>query len=122
MAKPLVDAKPSGHYLKEKVAGPERYIHTRGRQMSELRKENNRLFGRLLNIYEVSSSSHLYIHLNVWVLISLFFFVKKKPNGVRNHKPGSLSVTKNKVENAKISQENLVLGAKLIKTTSDVPD
>ncbi len=98
MAKPLVDAKPSGHYLKEKVAGPERYIHTRGRQMSELRKENNRLFGRLLNIYEVSSSLHSSKSINIFVSL-----VKKKPNGVRNHKPGSLSVTKNKVENAKIS-------------------
>lgn len=54
LAKPAVDAKPSNHYLKEKVAAPERYTHTRGREMENLRKENNRLFGRLLNIYEVS--------------------------------------------------------------------
>lgn len=54
LAKPAVDAKPSNHYLKEKLAAPERYTHVRGREMENLRKENNRLFGRLLNIYEVS--------------------------------------------------------------------
>lgn len=98
LAKPAVDAKPSNHYLKEKVAAPERYTHTRGREMENLRKENNRLFGRLLNIYE------------------------KKPAASRDHRPGSLAITKNKIESAKINQENLVLGAKLIKTGSDVPD
>ena len=66
--------------------------------MDELRKENNRLFGRLLNIYE------------------------KKTPAIRDHKAGSLAVTKNKLQNARISQENIMLGAKLIKTGSDVPD
>lgn len=66
--------------------------------MEELRKENNRLFGRLLNIYE------------------------KKAPVVRDHKPGSLAVTKNKLQNAKINHENIILGSKLIKTGSDVPD
>lgn len=51
--KHIVDDKAGHIYLREKVAGPERYIHTRNREMDELRKENNRLFGRLLNIYEV---------------------------------------------------------------------
>ena len=41
---------------------------------------------------------------------------------MKDHKVGSLAVTKNKLENAKISQENILLGAKLIKTGSDVPD
>ena len=66
--------------------------------MDELRKENNRLFGRLLYIYE------------------------KKAPPIKEHKPGSLAVTKNKLQNAKISKENITLGAKLIKTGSDVPD
>jgi len=48
--------------------------------------------------------------------------LQKKPAAARDHKPGSLASTKNKIENAKINQENLVLGAKLIKTGSDVPD
>ena len=48
-----VDARASDFYIKEKIAGPERYAHTRHREMEELRKENNRLFGRLLSIYEV---------------------------------------------------------------------
>ena len=96
--KHLVDDRPSENYLKEKILGPERYAHTRHRQMEELRKENNRLFGRLLNIYE------------------------KKPPLVKEHRPGSLAVTKNKLMNAKITQENVVLGAKLINTISDVPD
>ena len=48
--------------------------------------------------------------------------MQKKPPGVRHHKPGSLSVTKNKLTNAKINQENFMLGAKLIKMGSDVPD
>lgn len=66
--------------------------------MEELRKENNRLFGRLLNIYE------------------------KNPQKPRDHRAGSLSITAKKLENAKISQENIALGAKLINTISDVPD
>ena len=78
--KPIVEDKASELYIKEKVAGPERYAHNRTRETEQLRKENNRLFGRLLNIYE------------------------KKPTNVRDHKAGSLSVTKNKLENAKISQ------------------
>ena len=49
-----VDARASDFYIKEKIAAPERYAHTRHREMEELRKENNRLFGRLLSIYEVS--------------------------------------------------------------------
>ena len=53
----VVDDRASELYLREKVAGPERYAHTRNREMTELRKENNRLFGRLLNIYEVSTPS-----------------------------------------------------------------
>ena len=77
--KHIVDDKPGENYLKEKIAGPERYTHTRHRQMEELRKENNRLFGRLLHIYE------------------------QKPPQIKNHRPGSLSVTKNKLNNAKIS-------------------
>ena len=51
-----VDARAGDHYIKEKTAGPERYAHTRHREIEDLRKENNRLFGRLLNIYEVSHS------------------------------------------------------------------
>ena len=54
-----MDARASDFYIKEKIAGPERYAHTRHREMEELRKENNRLFGRLLSIYEVS----------VWLLV-----------------------------------------------------
>ena len=49
-----VDAKASDFYIKEKSYAPERYAHVRHREMEDLRKENNRLFGRLLNIYEVS--------------------------------------------------------------------
>ena len=48
-----VDARASDFYKNQKVAGPERYAHTRHREMEQLRKENNRLFGRLLSIYEV---------------------------------------------------------------------
>lgn len=48
-------------------------------------------------------------------------FQKKHPP-ISNHKAGSLSVTKKKLENAKICHENLKLGAKLIKMGSDVPD
>ena len=51
--RPIVDDWAGEFYIKEKVAGPERYAHTRQKEMNELRKENNRLFGRLLNIYEV---------------------------------------------------------------------
>ena len=47
---------------------------------------------------------------------------QKKAPAVKEHRPGSLAVTKNKLLNAKISQENIMLGAKLIKTGSDVPD
>ena len=53
-ARHLVDDRASDFYHKEKIAGPERYVHTRNKEMDELRRENNRLFGRLLNIYEVS--------------------------------------------------------------------
>ena len=88
--------------------------------MEELRKENNRLFGRLLNIYEVSSL--LPIASQYLTVLDFVFYEQKKPPNVRDHKPGSLSVTKNKIENAKISQENLILGSKLIKTGSEVPD
>ena len=31
-------------------------------------------------------------------------------------------MTKNKIENAKVGQQNLMLGSKLIKMGSDVPD
>ena len=55
VARHLVDDRASDFYNKEKIAGPERYVHTRNKEMDELRRENNRLFGRLLNIYEVSS-------------------------------------------------------------------
>ena len=51
----MVDDRPSENYLKEKIAAPERYAHCQKQKTEELRKENNRLFGRLLNIYEVSS-------------------------------------------------------------------
>ena len=77
--RPIVDDRPSEQYLKEKIAGPERYAHCQKQKMDELRKENNRLFGRLLNIYE------------------------KKAPPIKEHKPGSLAVTKNKLQNAKIS-------------------
>jgi len=53
-AKPAVEAWASEHYLREKVIAPERYMHMRSKEVEALRKENNRLFGRLLNIYEVS--------------------------------------------------------------------
>ena len=53
--RPIVDARAGDHYLREQVKGPERYAHVRHREMEDLRKENNRLFGRLLSIYEVSS-------------------------------------------------------------------
>ena len=53
--RPIVDDRPSENYLKEKIAAPERYAHCQKQKTEELRKENNRLFGRLLNIYEVSS-------------------------------------------------------------------
>ena len=52
--RPMIDDWAGDHYISEKVAAPERYVHTRKREIDELRKENNRLFGRLLNIYEVS--------------------------------------------------------------------
>lgn len=66
--------------------------------MDEMKRENNRLFGRLLNIYEKKHSPH------------------------SNHRPGSLAITKNKLTNAKICHENLKLGVKLIKMESEVPD
>mmetsp|Transcript_697 Transcript_697/g.967 ORF Transcript_697/g.967 Transcript_697/m.967 type:complete len:127 (+) Transcript_697:44-424(+) len=97
-AKPAVEARASEIYYREKQLASERYIHNRNKEMEELKKENNRLFGRLLNIYE------------------------KKHPALSNHKAGSLSVTKKKLENAKINHENLKLGAKLIKMGSDVPD
>ena len=50
--KPIVDDRPSETYLKEKIAGPDRYAHNQTKKMNELKKENSRLFGRLLNIYE----------------------------------------------------------------------
>ena len=59
MARPAVDARASDFYFKERVESQERYTHNRNREMDELRKENNRLFGRLLNIYEVSSIPEL---------------------------------------------------------------
>lgn len=48
--------------------------------------------------------------------------LQKKPAAVRNHRPGSLSVVKNKLNNQRISQENLMLASKLLKMGSDVPD
>ena len=51
--RPIVDDRPNENYLKEKVAAPERYALSQNKKMDEIRKENNRLFGRLLNIYEV---------------------------------------------------------------------
>ena len=80
--------------------------------MSELRKENNRLFGRLLNIYEVSKGLAAHPGLS---------FQKKIPT-VRDHRPGSLAMTKNKLESAKINKMNMTLGAKLVQTGSEVPD
>ena len=53
--RPMVDARAGDHYLRAHAEAPERYAHVRHRQMEEMRKENNRLFGRLLSIYEVSS-------------------------------------------------------------------
>ena len=52
--KPAVDARVGDFYLREKLAAPERYNSCRNREIDELKRENNRLFGRLLNIYEVS--------------------------------------------------------------------
>ena len=54
--RPIVDARAGDHYLRAHEKAPERYAHVRHRQMEDLRKENNRLFGRLLSIYEVSPS------------------------------------------------------------------
>ena len=54
--RPIVDDQPNENYLKEQVAAPERYALNQNKKTVELRKENNRLFGRLLNIYEVRKS------------------------------------------------------------------
>ena len=52
--KPAVEAWANDHYEREKHMASQRYAQNRNREMSELKKENHRLFGRLLNIYEVS--------------------------------------------------------------------
>jgi len=52
--KHVVNARASEFYKKEKVNALERHAQKSNRLTEELRKENNRLFGRLLDIYEVS--------------------------------------------------------------------
>ena len=52
--RPQVDVRVSASYDQNRQALNERFSQTRNRQMDNLRKENNRLFGRLLSIYEVS--------------------------------------------------------------------
>ena len=95
---PAVDAQLGEHTCAHKDLLGASSLNRANRNREQLKKENNRLFGRLLNIYE------------------------KKAPPIRDHKPGSLSVTKNKLMNAKITKENLNLGAKLMDMGSDVPD
>lgn len=53
-SKPAVDAWASEVYYREKQCLQERYANKCNREAEELKRENNRLFGRLLDIYEVS--------------------------------------------------------------------
>lgn len=55
-----VEARISDNYFEQKQLASERYNTKRNTEMDELKKENNRLFGRLLNIYEVSWISMRY--------------------------------------------------------------
>ena len=76
-----MNARASDFYIKEKIAGPERYAHTRHREMEELRKENNRLFGRLLSIYEVSRQRHIQsIYESYLTVCNIFFMSVNRKN------------------------------------------
>ena len=59
-----VEARIGDTYFEQKQLASERYNTKRNTEMDELKKENNRLFGRLLNIYEVSWSSIQYYRQN----------------------------------------------------------
>ena len=57
-SKPAVEAWASDVYYREKQLLSERYANKTNRENDDLKRENNRLFGRLLNIYEVRFITH----------------------------------------------------------------
>ena len=94
----LVDDRASDFYINWHATQPERYEHEMNKQQNLLRKENTRLFGRLVDILD------------------------KKIDLGPDHAPGSLSVLKNKLANQKMRYENQVIGNTIMTMKSIVPD
>ena len=53
--RPMMNVRARDHNLREQLSSTEFLAYLRHRETEKLHKENDRLFGRLLSIYEVSS-------------------------------------------------------------------
>ena len=53
--RPMMNFRTNDHNLREQLSSTEFLAYLRHRETEKLHKENDRLFGRLLSIYEVSS-------------------------------------------------------------------